>query len=105
MKYAVKLNYSQEDSGFIATVPELPGCSAFGETDEEALKEIKIAEELWIKTAKKEGRPIPMPVAENKYSGRFSLRVPPELYKRLVIEAKEQKVSINQLITYKLAAV
>ena len=104
MKYAVKLNYSQEDSGFIATGPELPGCSAFGETDEEALKEIKIAEELWIKTAKKEGRPIPMPVAENKYSGRFSLRVPPELYKRLVIEAKEQKVSINQLITYKLAA-
>lgn len=105
MKYAVKLFYSEEDGGYIATVPELPGCSAFGETEEDALKEVKVAEELWIKTAKRQGRPIPQPVAEKEYSGRFSLRVPPELYKRLVIEAKAEKVSINQLIMYKLATV
>lgn len=103
MKYAVKLFYSEEDGGFIATIPELPGCSAFGETEEEALKEVKTAEELWIKTARKDGRAIPQPVAEKKYSGKFSLRVPPELYRRLVVEAKEEKVSINQLIVYKLA--
>lgn len=38
--------YSEEDKGYIAVVPELPGCSAFGETEEEALREIKVAMEL-----------------------------------------------------------
>ncbi len=60
-KYKIEIFYSEEDEGFIAVVPELPGCSAFGETPEEALKEVKTAIELWIEAAKKEGRPIPEP--------------------------------------------
>ena len=52
--------YSEEDKGYIAVVPELPGCSAFGETEEEALKETKVAIELWMEAAKKEGREIPI---------------------------------------------
>jgi len=61
-KYAIELFYSKEDQGYIATVPELPGCSAFGETEEEALMEVKDAMGLWLKTAKKEGRKIPQPL-------------------------------------------
>ncbi|WP_081623010.1 type II toxin-antitoxin system HicB family antitoxin [Archaeoglobus sulfaticallidus] len=53
---------SEEDEGYIAVVPELLGCSAFGETEEEALKEIKVAIELWIWAAKKEGRKILKPI-------------------------------------------
>ena len=60
-KYAIEIFYSQEDEGYIATVPELPGCSAFGETEEEALKEVKVAIDLWLETAEKEGRGIPKP--------------------------------------------
>jgi predicted RNase H-like HicB family nuclease len=60
-KYAIEIFYSEEDRGYIAVVPELPGCSAFGETEEEALKEAKMAIVLWLDTAKKEGRPIPQP--------------------------------------------
>jgi len=44
-----------------AVSPELPGCSAFGETEEAALEEAKIAMELWLETAEKEGRSIPKP--------------------------------------------
>ena len=54
-KYAIEIFYSEEDNGYIAVVPELRGCSAFGETEEEALEEVKIAMELWLETAKKEG--------------------------------------------------
>ena len=64
MKYTIEIFYSEEDEGYIAVVPELPGCSAFGETPEEALKEVKIAIELWIETAKKEGREIPKPMGK-----------------------------------------
>jgi predicted RNase H-like HicB family nuclease len=60
-KYAIEIFYSDEDEGYIAVVPELPGCSAFGETEEMALKEVKIAIELWLETAQKEGREIPQP--------------------------------------------
>jgi predicted RNase H-like HicB family nuclease len=64
MKYTIEIFYSEEDEGYIAVVPELPGCSAFGETLEEALKEVKIAIELWIEAAKKEGREIPKPMGK-----------------------------------------
>ena len=58
-KYAIEIFYSSEDEGRIAVVPELPGLSAFGETEEEALKEAKIAMDLWLETAEKEGREVP----------------------------------------------
>jgi len=60
-KYAIEIFYSSEDEGYIAVVPELPSCSAFGETEEEALKEAKIAMELWLETAEREGREVPSP--------------------------------------------
>jgi len=60
-KYAIEIFYSREDEGYIATVPELPGCSAFGESEEEALKEVKVAIDLWVETAEKEDREIPKP--------------------------------------------
>ena len=60
-KYAMEIFYSEEDEGYIAIVPELPECSAFGETEEEALKEIKVAIDLWLETAKKDGIEIPEP--------------------------------------------
>ncbi len=60
-KYAIEIFYSQEDKGYIATVPELCGCSAFGETEEEALKKVKVAIDLWLEIAEKEGRDIPKP--------------------------------------------
>jgi len=61
-RYSIEIFYSGEDKGYIAVAPELPGCSAFGETEEEALKEIKLAIDLWLDVAKKEGREIPRPV-------------------------------------------
>ncbi len=66
--YAIVIFYRDEDEGFIAVVPELAGCSAFGETEEEALSEVKVAIGLWLDTAREEGREIPEP------SGREHLR-------------------------------
>ena len=60
-KYAIEIFYSEDDEGYIALVPELRGCSAFGETEEVALKEVKTAMELWLETAKKDGKYIPQP--------------------------------------------
>lgn len=59
--YAIEIIYSDEDEGFIAVAPELPGCSAFGVTEEEALREVKVAVSLWLEAAREEGRAIPEP--------------------------------------------
>jgi predicted RNase H-like HicB family nuclease len=53
--------YSDEDAGYIAVAPELPGCTAFGGTEEEALAEIKTAMNFWLEKARRESRPIPQP--------------------------------------------
>ena len=58
---AIEIFYSEKDEGYIAIVLEI-GYSAFGETEKEALKEIKVAIELWIEAAKKEGQEIPKPI-------------------------------------------
>ncbi len=63
-RYAIEIFYSEEDEGYIAVVPELPGCSAFGDMEEDALKEIKIAIDLWLETAEKDGREIPEPAGK-----------------------------------------
>lgn len=101
--YSIKVFYSEEDKGFVAIIPDLPGCSAFGETEEEAIKEARVAQELWIKTAKKEGRKIPQPSTVEAYSGKILVRTPKSLHQELLERAKEEGVSLNQLIVYLLS--
>jgi predicted RNase H-like HicB family nuclease len=101
--YPVKLFYSEEDKGFIATIPDLPGCSAFGDTEEDALREVKIAQELWLETAQSENRHIPRPSSEITYSGKILLRTPKSLHQTLMERAKEEGVSLNQFLLYLLS--
>ena len=60
-KYEIIIYWSEEDRAFVAEVPELPGCAAHGNTQEEALANAKEAMSLWIDTAKEFGDPIPEP--------------------------------------------
>lgn len=60
-KYEIIIFWSQDDSSYIAEVPELPGCMAHGKTDEEAFKNIQDAIKLWIDTSKEFGDYIPEP--------------------------------------------
>jgi predicted RNase H-like HicB family nuclease len=59
--YQINIFYSDEDGGYVADVPDLPYCSAFGGTPEEALAQVLKAKALWIETAQAEGRPVPPP--------------------------------------------
>ncbi len=61
MKYEVIIYWSDEDSAFIAEVPELPGCMADGPTKAEALSAVERVAQEWIETAKEVGRPVPKP--------------------------------------------
>ena len=59
--YHINIFYSEEDEGYIADIPDLKFCSAFGSTPEEALKQVQVAKAAWIEAARSEGKPIPPP--------------------------------------------
>jgi predicted RNase H-like HicB family nuclease len=59
--YHINLFYSEEDEGYIADLPDLRYCSAFGDTPEETLREVLTAKEAWLEAAHAESKPIPLP--------------------------------------------
>ncbi len=59
--YHINIFYSEEDGGYIADVPDLQVCSAFGDTPAEALAEVERAKAAWLAAAKEAGKPIPLP--------------------------------------------
>jgi predicted RNase H-like HicB family nuclease len=59
--YHINIFYSEEDGGYIADIPDLEACSAFGSTAEEALAEVERAKAAWIAVARAEGKPVPEP--------------------------------------------
>jgi predicted RNase H-like HicB family nuclease len=61
LMYPVTIFYSEEDHGYIAVAPDLKGCSAFGESPQEALKELETAMELWLAVARQDSVPLPEP--------------------------------------------
>jgi predicted RNase H-like HicB family nuclease len=59
--YHINVFYSEEDGGYIADIPDLKSCSAFGKTPEQALREALRAKEAWLETARARGKKIPVP--------------------------------------------
>lgn len=59
--YHINIFFSEEDGGYIADIPDLDSCSAFGLTPEDALAEVERAKAGWLDAAEREGRPIPSP--------------------------------------------
>ena len=59
--YHINIFYSEDDGGYIADIPDLEACSAFGDTPDEALHEVQKAKSLWIEAAKSEGKLVPPP--------------------------------------------
>lgn len=59
--YHINVFYSEEDAGYIADIPDLKYCSAFGETPEDAVREVLIAKNTWLEAARAQGKPIPRP--------------------------------------------
>ena len=101
-RYPLEIFWSEEDKGFIAEARDLPGCSAWGATEANAAGEAQRAIAAWLEAARAAGREIPKPsVTEplDRYSGKFIVRVPRTVHARLARKAKQEGVSLNQLVS------
>lgn len=59
--YHINIFYSEQDGGYIADIPDLQACSAFGKTPAEALRQAQLAKKAWLEAARAEGKPVPRP--------------------------------------------
>jgi predicted RNase H-like HicB family nuclease len=59
--YHINIFFSDEDAGYIADIPDLEACSAFGQTPAEALAELEVAKTAWLEAATASGKPVPQP--------------------------------------------
>ena len=103
-QYRYSVQWSPEDQEFVATVLEFPSLSWLDEDQFEALRGIERLVSDVIDELSQSGEPVPEPIATQKFSGRLNLRVPPELHRKLAIEAANHGVPLNKYATELLTA-
>ena len=103
--YAVRVYREPDGSGFTAEIPDLPGCITCADTLDEVWALIDDAKRGWLELALADGDPIPEPAPplEEQPSGKFTVRVPRSLHRKLSEEARREGVSLNQFVTVALA--
>ena len=103
LEYYLGLAYTRElipepEGGWFVRIKELPGCMSQGETPAEAMDQIEDAMAGWVESALVHGTPIPEPSGDEDYSGKFVVRLPKSMHRRLAAAAEEDGVSLNQWI-------
>ncbi len=101
--YTYRVTWSQEDGEHIGLCAEFPSLSWLAPTPEKALAGIRHLIDEVVADMQATGEPVPDPLSERQYSGRFMVRVPSLVHRALATEAAEQGVSINRLVSAKLA--
>ncbi len=100
--YTYRVTWSEEDEEYVGLCAEFPSLSWLAATPEEALRGIRDVVHKAVADMAKEGEVTPEPLATRRYSGKFMVRVPPDVHRRLAVEAAEAGVSLNRLASSKL---
>ncbi|WP_440994745.1 type II toxin-antitoxin system HicB family antitoxin [Cysteiniphilum litorale] len=102
--YTYRVTWSADDNEYIGLCAEFPSLSWLDASPEAALKGIRATVSDVLLDMQLSGETIPAPLSEKKYSGSFMVRIPPETHRTLAITAAEQGISLNRLVSSKLAS-
>ena len=101
--YTYRVTWSEDDQEYVGLCAEFPSLSWLSTSPEAALRGIRGVVADVVADMKHSREPIPEPLASRKFSGKFMVRVPPDVHRELTVEAAEAGVSLNRLATVKLA--
>lgn len=101
--YAYRVQWSVEDDEYVATVAEFPSLSWVEADQTEALRGLTVLVAEVVSDLESSGETIPEPISERRFSGRFNVRVPESLHRELALTAAEEGVSLNRLVSDRLA--
>jgi predicted HicB family RNase H-like nuclease len=102
-RYTYRVTWSAEDGEFVATCTEFPSLSWLAASQAEALQGLVEVVADTVADLAAEGEPIPSPLSQRTYSGKFNLRVGENLHRRLAIQAAEEHLSLNQYVVRRLS--
>jgi len=102
-RYTYRVMWSEEDGEYVGLCAEFPSLSYLAPAIPKAITGIlRVVAEV-VADMQASGEPVPEPLASRTYSGKFVVRVPPQVHRCLAIEAAEEGVSLNRLVSAKLA--
>lgn len=101
--YTYRVTWSEEDQEYVGLCAEFPGLSWLADSPEAALRGVRRMVADSVEDMETSGESVPEPLASRKFSGKFMVRVPPDVHRELTLQAAEAGVSLNRLATVKLA--
>ncbi len=102
-RYTYRITWSEDDSEFVGLCIEFPSLSWLAKNPEAALKGIRKVVEKAVQDMEENGESPPTPISGRSFSGKFVVRIPPEVHRALAIKAAEEGISLNRLVSSKLA--
>ncbi|MCH8072955.1 MAG: toxin-antitoxin system HicB family antitoxin [Proteobacteria bacterium] len=102
-RYMYRVTWSEEDQEYVGLCAEFPGLSWLEKSPEKSLQGIRRLVNESVTDLKRNKEPVPEPISTRPYSGKFVVRVPPEVHRMLAIQAAESGISINRLVSSKLS--
>ena len=102
--YTYRVMWSEEDDQHVGLCAEFPSLSWLAATPEKALQGIRKVVAEVVEDMEANDESVPEPLSSRRYSGKFVVRVPPEVHRRLAIEAAEENISLNRLVSAKLSS-
>jgi len=102
-KYAYRVLWSEEDQEYVGLCSEFQSLSWLGSTQEKALKGIRKLVAECVADLENNGEEVPKAISVRNYSGKFMVRVPPEVHRQLAVQAADAGVSLNRVASAKLA--
>ena len=102
-RYTYRVTWSEDDSEYVGLCAEFPSLSWLSKTPESALKGIRKVVSEVVEDMQRTGEIVPSAISGKNYSGKFMVRIPPEVHRKLAIQAAESGVSLNRLASSKLS--
>jgi len=102
-RYTYRVTWSEDDQEYVGLCGEFPSLSWLAPSQEAALRGIRRVVAEVREDMRSNGEEIPEPLAGKRYSGKFLIRVPPDVHRDLAIEAAESGISLNRLASAKLS--
>jgi len=103
-RYTYRVIWSEDDNQLVGLCAEFPSLSYLASTQEKAIQGIlKVVADV-VKDMEANDESVPEPIYSRRYSGKFVVRVPPEVHRRLALEAAEEEISLNRLVSAKLSS-
>jgi len=102
-RYTYRVTWSEEDEEYVGLCAEFPSLSWLEKSPEKALSGIRNVVKETVADLKKSKESVPEPISTRSFSGKFVVRIPPEVHRMLAIKAAESGVSINRLVSAKLS--